>query len=308
MGQISVAEPIKIPTRKTHTRSQANRGLRNAAMAGEPDSDDDANEKPFKAQPKGPVYQLNPRRPKKVQRRNTFNGQTSPTAPKAPVRLEDLYLNSSRVKKDPIGRSASHDLSKNIPKLSPCLPQVPSVDTPSPAVPPSPQLRPVPSNIMNSAPISGGNSSQVPYAKVQPLPATERSCPSRSDTIPKQVMYSPKDIYDCVAGEQNENYGSPLHADRSTKAATRPGQNVGVVIPSHSHLQLDQHQKPEPPARAPGGSLVGRNQGVSNGESLNSKLGSLRRGCERPGNPDVPPPLPLRTGLSARNSTKQKGT
>ncbi|KAI1286798.1 Connector enhancer of kinase suppressor of ras 2 [Halotydeus destructor] len=255
---------------------------------GPQDTDDEDFEKSLKEQVKGPVYMPSrkPRHP--VRRRATISG-SSPTVPQAPIRIEDLVPNSVKAKpKDQLGRSPSYDLTKSNCKLSPCLPNekatatalVPLMEQVTPGSPkpkkqvPSPvinngcnnnsndknMMKPVfngsNSSIVSTIGHSGSNmanntnSPQVPYVKVQPLPAVERSSSIRladmskvfDETIPKQIVNSSiKHVYDTVAPETGCNYDSVVGpspaVDRSCKpplpAKPRPGQNVGVVIPSH---------------------------------------------------------------------------
>lgn len=280
MGQVIVHKPYKIPSRKSHSKAQSSRLQRSAATTmGTPDSDDEAFEKPFKTQMKGPVYQLLPRKPKfPVRRRATISG-ASPTTTQPPIRIEDLVPSTAAraARKEQLGRSTSQELSKDLPKLSPCLPKVP-LDVKDANVPsPSLKLKQVPTNVMNNnlynstqdhkqSSLTNCNSQvpyQQPYAKVQPLPAMERRLVhtgqqqlgqqnNNPETIPKQLMNSSlKAIYDLVSGENGvQDSGSAgcggVPVDRSCKPAppARPScQNVGVVIPRLPNSLLQQHNQ-----------------------------------------------------------------
>lgn len=312
--------------------------MRNAATTtASPDSDDESFERPFKAQVnKGPVYQLQPRKPKfAVRRRATISG-SSPTTVQPPIRIEDLVSSSARAKKDQLGRSTSHDATGKTLSATRLVHKVP-YETPR-----SPKTKCVPPANNNNDQFINNNSSSndaiahtsdpqqhyktlpthhtngaaVPYAKVQPLPVTEREPDllesAFPETIPKQIMctlkpplvHDPVHIYETVHSENEADVNTDttgIHTDGLKQSASPPvperatlppkpalpakpaplAHNVGVVIPSHTGTSTQT-----PPPASNNGTLT---RETPTPRPRVSKLGTLPKKEKVPA--DSPPPL-----------------
>ena len=226
-GQALILKPHKL--RRPHSRTQVIRAPVATEVNKSVDTEEDEEEENFEVsykqtQLKGPVHRVPPRKPKlPLRRRATISGG-SPTATEPPFRVDDLI---PKIVKDGLGRSISQEVSseKDIQLSSkPFSKQLPSVPTKGAQFP---------------------GSSQVPQARVQPLPATLSRKPqiTPSETFPKQVVGQHANLYDQV----------PLDFIEETKK-TRPRQTVGVVIPNHSKdVALKDDGPPPLPLRSSSG-------------------------------------------------------
>lgn len=222
-GQVVVLKPHKL--RRPHSRTQVNRipvVPENEQVNSQEEEEENFEVSYKQTQLKGPVHQVPPRKPKLPLRRRATISLGSPTTTQSPFRLDDLI---PTVKKDHLGRSISHDVSdeKEVHMETKSFKQLPSIP-----------LKP-------NSQFNASQSSQVPHARVQPLPVTlsRQTKVTPSETFPKQVV-GETNLYDQVPFDYN---------DQAKKA--RPGQTVGVVIPSHatktsSREIISDSEKPPP--------------------------------------------------------------